>query len=277
MPSSMMTETPPLSPALCTQILRHWGIDECAPPQALLDQLVTAYTHNVPWESAFRIAKRGSTSQTADCARWPEEFWNDALERGGGGTCFESNYAFFSLLRALGYMGYLTINNMGDACGCHTAIVIYLNGERWLVDVGIPLYAPILLEAEAITGRESPFHTYTITPQDGGIFEICRDRHPHPYIFSLVDQPISDADYRTATVRDYEPEGHFLREVIITKVIDGSVWRFNGRARPPLLESFGAQTSSTPLLDSIAGHLSQHFGMDQQILTQALSAVEIGD
>lgn len=275
MPSSKMTETPPLSPALCAQIIRGWGIDEGAPPEALLDQLVTAYTHHVPWESAFRIAKRAVTAQTADCPRWPEEFWLDALERGGGGTCFESNYAFFSLLRALGYEGYLTINNMEESCGCHTAIVVYLKGERWLVDVGIPLYAPIPLNAEAVTGRKAPFHTYTLTPQDGGIFEITRDRHPRPYIFSLVDQPVSDADYRAATVCDYGPEGHFLREIIITKAIDGSVWRFNGRAQPPLLESFGVQTSSTPLLTSVAQRLSHHFGMDQHILAQALSAVGI--
>lgn len=275
--SYKMTETPSLSPALSAHILRHWSMEAKRPTLTLLDQLVTAYTRHVPWESAFRIAKRAVTAQTVDCARWPEEFWTDALERGGGGTCFESNYAFFSLLRALGYAGYLTINNMGESCGCHTAIVLDLQGEGWLVDVGIPLHAPIPLDAEAVTRRESTFHTYTVTPQGDGIFEISRDRHPRPYIFSLIDQPVTDGDYRAAIVRDYEPGGHFLREVIITKVIGDSVWRFDSRPQPPMLESFGAIQSSTPLETAVAERASRCFGMDQPILAQALSALEIQD
>lgn len=278
MPTSpQTTETPPLSPALSAQILRRWGVNATTPTPELLDQLVTAYTRHVPWESVFRIAKRAATAQTVDCARWPDEFWADALDRGGGGTCFESNYAFFSLLRTLGYQGYLTINNMGDACGCHTAIVLYSDGQRWLVDVGIPLYTPIPLQTGSVTRRESPFHTYTIVPQGDHVFEIRRDRHPRPTIFSLIDQPVTDADYRAAIARDYEPDGHFLREIIITKVIDGHVWRFNGRAQPPLLESFGAQNSSIPLESAISQRLSRRFGMDQRILDRALSALGIED
>ena len=90
------------------RILRFLQIRQQPTTLAFLDELVTAYTRRVPWESAFRIAKRATTPVTADCPRWPAEFWKDAQERGGGGTCFESNYAFFWLLQRLGFDGYLT-------------------------------------------------------------------------------------------------------------------------------------------------------------------------
>src|SRR5215213_6894083 len=97
--------TSALSPNLSRAVLNFLGIKPGAPNVALLDQLIGSYVRTVPWESAFRIAKRARTANTSDCPRWPDEFWMEAMELGGGGTCFESNYAFFSLLLALGYNG----------------------------------------------------------------------------------------------------------------------------------------------------------------------------
>lgn len=262
-----------------TDILRFLQIEKQPPSLAFLDELVTAYTRRVPWESAFRIARRAATPVTADCPRWPDLFWQDAQKRGGGGTCFESNYAFFWLLRKLGFDGYLTINDMGESRGCHTAIVIRLNSDRWLVDVGYPLYLPVPLDAEQITQRQTPFHTYSVTPQPGNRFEVQRDRHPKPYTFTLVDRPIPDAVYRIATTADYEEDGHFLREVIIHRVIDGRVWRFNGRAAPHLLESFPALDDPQPAtlepvdVADAPPRLAALFGMDQSVLQRAFNSL----
>jgi len=60
-----------------------------------LNRLIRAYIRSVPWESVFRIAKSASTPDVAQRPRWPDEFWHDAIQSGGGGTCFETNYAFF--------------------------------------------------------------------------------------------------------------------------------------------------------------------------------------
>lgn len=261
------------------EILRFLQVVPQPPSAAFLDGLLTAYTQRVPWESAFRIAKRAATPDTADCPRWPDEFWRDARERGGGGTCFESNYAFFHLLQGLGFAGYLTVNDMGESRGCHTAIVVLLDGARWLVDVGYPLYLPLPLAPNQTTQRATPFHTYTATPQPGNRYEITRDRHPKPYVFTLIDRPVNDADYRAATTADYEPMGHFLNEVIVHRVIDGRVWRFNGRAKPHLLESFPAlgdpQPASAEELPASAApaRLAQLFGMEEAVLKRAFDAL----
>ncbi len=267
-----ITQTAPLDPTLTDAVVEFLGVEQTLPSLAVLDQLVDAYTRHVPWESAFRIVKRAQTAHTVDCPRWPQEFWADALERGGGGTCFESNYAFFSLLRALGYDGYLTINDMGSMCGCHTAIVVYLNDERWLADVGIPLYVPIPLSVRA-TARESRFHTYTITPQGDDIYAVSRDRHPSPTIFTLLDRPVSDDAYRHAVTQDYEPSGHFLNRIIVTRIMDDHVWRFNSRVTPPLLESFGAQPTSMPVLNNPANIIASRFEMDRETVARAFVAL----
>lgn len=263
------------------RILTFLGVVKREPSLALLDELVSAYVRHVPWETAFRIAKRAQTAVLENCPRWPDEFWQDALERGGGGTCYESNYAFFALLQALGFTGYLTINDMGTLCGCHAAIIVQLEGTRWLVDVGYPLYLPVPLERGKTTRRTTPFHTYTITPVGVGQYEVTRDRHPNPYIFTLNDQPVPDQEYRRITTQDYGPRGQFLDELIVHKVIGDRIWRFNGRAAPPLLESFPASpeqaATSTVVEEDLAVEVvPKRFGLDEEIVTLALAALKNG-
>ena len=264
---------PPLSPDLTRAVMIHLGAAFSFPDLSLLDALVTAYTRTVPWESAFRIAKRARTPDTATCPRWPAEFWRDVLTYGGGGTCFESNYAFFSLLRALGYEGYLTINNMEEKVGCHAAIVLHVNGERWLVDGGIPLYVPLRIDPSTPTQRDSPFHIYTVWPDGEGVYQIERTKHPKPNCYTLIDTPVPDAAYRAATTDDYGSGGFFLDRVLITKIVDGLAWRFCSSETPLHLESFWDGKRTDHLLNGdVAKIVGEHFGMDVATVRAALAA-----
>jgi len=262
--------TPPLDAALTEEVLAYLGVAPAALTIDLLDELVTAYTRAVPWESASRIARRAETAAIADCPRWPTEFWRQTLQQGTGGTCFESNDAFFSLLRALGYEGYLTINSMGEQVGCHTAIVILLDGQRWLVDVGMPIYLPLPFDPASAEPRRTPFHTYTVRPDGPGRYQVERAPHPHPNCFTLFDRPIPDATYRAATTADYAPTGYFNDRVILTKVIGEEIWRFNGIV-PPMMESFvyGGRADQ-PLAGDYADAVATRFGIDATLVRTAL-------
>ncbi len=270
--------TPPLSPPLTKTVLTHLGVSSTAPTLTFLNALIAAYTCTVPWETAFRIVKRANTADTNDCPRWPDEFWDDVLQRGGGGTCFESNYAFFSLLRALGYKGYLTINNMGESIACHTAIIIDIEGQAYLVDAGLPLYVSIPLDPDQAKQASSPFHLYTSQP-DGGrrsdgmvCYQIKRSNHPQTNCFTLLDKPVSDADYRVSTQNDYGPEGLFLDRVIINKIVGEQMWRFNSTEVSLRLETYpNGQRVDYPIEGEVAQTLADHFKMDVERLRMALS------
>ncbi len=268
----------PLDADPAEKVLTFLEVDIEQPSVDFLDGLITAYTRKVPWESAFRIARRASTADTLSCPRWPSIFWCDAIERGGGGTCFESNYAFFRLLRRLNFEGYLTINNMQETIGCHTAIVLWIDGGKWLTDVGLPLFVSLPIDETAATRRESFAHEYQVVPVGPRRFNILRDRHPKPNCFTLVDEPVEDYAYRQATTCDYEPSGYFLDRVIITKVVNGVPWRFNGAERPLHLESFpGGMRVDYPIEDNVVDHLARHFAMDPLTLENAFAAVSSND
>jgi arylamine N-acetyltransferase len=278
--------TPPLGPETTRAVLAHLGVTEGAPDLALLDQLVQRYKARVPWETTTRIVKRARTAETDACPRWPEEFWADAVERGQGGTCYESNYAFFSLLRALGYDGYLTLNNMRavERPGCHAAIILDLDSARWLADVGysseiaplcLTTIAPRAVAVPAYECRAEALaeHRYEVrvdlpvigNPPDGS------------YAYSLIDEPVSDADYRAALTADYGPDGLFLGQVIVCKVIDGQPWRFSTMRRPPGLWSFAETwTRHEPGAD-VAVEVAARFGLHEPTVRAALEIVGTQD
>lgn len=273
-----MTETKPLDPQLTEHVLSYLGISPESPSPDALDRLVTAYTQRVPWESASRIARRARIHNPAACPRWPEIFWTEALTQHTGGTCFESNYAFWSLLRALGYEGYLTINNMHDSIACHTAIVVHLENTRYLVDAGFPVHLPLPLDSNQQTSRETPYFAYTATPLPNGNYSIERTLPQSPYCFTLIDKPISDKDYRQATTNDYGDGGLFLDQVIVMRVVEGKVWRYKGGGMPYQLEQFDIDKTTYHFLGDtipeVVEKIAQKFDMDVDMVKQAMTIVD---
>lgn len=227
-----------LNADLVKDILIHLGCPLRAPTLRYLNRLIHAYICKVPWESVSRIIKRYTTLETKDCPRLPAEFWNDAKEYGFGGTCFESSLAFYSLLTVLGYEGYLTVNDMGTTRGCHAAIVLLLNGEKYLVDITIPVHAAVRLDPQKVVRRWTPFHNYTIRPVHGNKYEVQRSHHSNRNAFTLIDIPVSLTDYQIILENDYTETGFFLKSVVIVKVMGNKTLRFFSDHKPYKLESF---------------------------------------
>src|SRR5574339_1293110 len=137
-----------MNDVLAKDILNYLDCPPCAPTLRYLNRLIYSYIRKVPWESVSRIVKRHTTQHSKDCPRLPEEFWREAIQYGFGGTCFESSLAFYSLLMALGYEGYLTINDMGTTRACHAAIVVLFDGRKYLVDVTIPVHTAVQIDPQ---------------------------------------------------------------------------------------------------------------------------------
>lgn len=267
-----MTDIPPLASSLTTAVLSHLNVPSASPSIRHLNHLIGRYTETVPWETAFRIVKWKTTVETAVCPRWPSEFWDDALTKGGGGTCFESNLAFFSLLRSLGYEGYLTINNMDETIGCHTAIVIQLDGSKWLIDAGLPIYQPLQVNPTRKTTCITPFLDYTVRPDGHSHYQIERTPHPQLNAFTLIDIPVNADAYRVATTMDYGDKGRFLDRVIINKVVDGRPYRFNSAEGVTRLEHFWQGERFVEQLENVTA-VARHFGMDETVLSKAIDYV----
>lgn len=266
--------TDALAHGLASRVLDYLGIHRARPGLTYLTHLLAAYVQRVPWESASRIARRATCEREGERPRWPELFWEEAIRFGTGGTCFESNLAFFALLRSLGFEGYLTLNNMKDSVGCHTACVIELDGESWIADAGYPVYAPIRIDPGAPTTALSRWMTYTLTPAGAGEYVLTQAPHPKPYAFNFINRPVTDARYRAATLNDYGQDGLFLSRVILVRVVDGRPCRFDSNAWPPALEVFEhGRVHEERLGDDKVDVLSARFQISARVLREAFTAL----
>ncbi len=270
-------EIAPVPEGVTKEVLLHFGMPDHLPPNLnTLRQLLERYTRKVPWESASRIARRARHADAADCILLGEAFWDSHFEQGSGGTCYESNYAFFSLLRRIGFQGYVTINDMGSTIGCHSAIVVLLDGEKFLVDVGFPLHTILPLPAGPESSAESPFMRYTAKALGQGRYEIWRDVPRDERVFQLNDMAVGEADYRAITLHDYRHDGgQFLNDVVIHKVIDEQLWRFNSDERPLRLQQFVAgQRHDHKLGGNAAAEVADKFGIAPDVVAEAFRAID---
>ena len=273
-----MSQTKPLNSKLTQSVLRRFGLPQDMPAnKGTLEQLLDSYTCIVPLGERLAHCAPRAASCTGGLSGFRREFWDSMLANGAGGTCYESNYAFLGLLKQLNFEGYLTINDMGASIGCHSAIVIWLDGQKHLVDVGLPLYAVLPFPAAGSEAIESPYFRYTIKEVDENRHMITRHPHPRCDAFLLVDEPVADEDYCAITIHDYRHEGgQFLGEIVIHKVIDGQLWRFNSDDRPLHLQQFiDGQRRNHPLDGDVVAQLSDAFEMDREIVAEAMRILEL--
>lgn len=258
------------------EILDYLDCPFHAPGLRSLNRLIYAYIRRVPWESVSRIVKRHTTAYTSDCPRLPQEFWRDALHDGFGGTCFEASLAFYSLLAALGYEGYLTVNDMGSTRACHAAIVLTLNGEKVLVDITIPVHAAVRLHPQQVTRRRTAFQDYTIHPVREHAYEVERSPHPNRNAFTLIDIPVDLPAYHTVLENDYTDSGYFLKSVVIVKVIENKTVRFVSDDQPYRLERFSRAGKDKTFLPptEVAPSLAEIFQLPEDKIADALSYIE---
>ena len=258
-------------------VLAWLGVPAPSRTRAWLDALLVAYGHRVPWESASRIVRRRRHGTPAACVAAPPVFWDAAMQRGLGGTCFESNAALAALLVSVDVPCTLTINDMPPSVGVHTALIVEAEGERLVVDAGYPLYAAVPLPCgDATSEVPTRWGTFSAAPSPAGDgrYTIVQRPHPRAHAFELVDRPVPASAYETATCDDYGLGGLFLDRVVIRKIVAGDVWRFTTGDDPWVLERFRDGTRTTePLpvdVDAAAARLARHFAIDEATVREAL-------
>jgi arylamine N-acetyltransferase len=252
-------------------ILKHLKVDRSPPSLEYLQELMTAYCSTVPWESVSKIVKRDSCNNTRNCLRLENEFWTSAFQYGTGGTCYESNWAFFCLLQHLGFKGYLTINKIVDKSSVHSAIVIIMNDKKYIVDIGYPTYTPIPIIGEAVTAWDNFPVNYRCTPASSNEYIIDNFPHPRPYLYHLTDVPVNSKDYLKLARRDYGENGLFSNRIVLRKLINKVPTRFDSEDMPYNIHMLqnGEKVKNYVRDEDLVGRLSNHFVMDANMISAA--------
>lgn len=268
-----MADTPPID---TDRILNHLHIERSAPTAAYLSALLMAWSMYIPWESASRIARHKTPAAPYQYARTAAQFFDDALMRGLGGTCFESNTALKALLDSLGYESTFAFCDMNDPAYVHPhcALITTVDGARYIADAGWPLPAAVPL-SDTPTRQSVPVYDYHIEPLAADRWRVWRKSGEFEQeCFVLKGVPVPPDTFRARLIRDHlDDEGLFLDNVIIHRMIDGRMLRFD--QTKGLIERTPGAEDVIPWTDEqaadIPAALHELFQLDIDILRTALS------
>jgi arylamine N-acetyltransferase len=258
------------------KILHYLNVKNNSLTPAYLQELIIAYCSNIPWENLSKIIKKNAYINPVNCLRLADEFWTSAILYGTGGTCYESNWAFFCFLQHLGFEGYLTINKIMDKSSVHSAIIIKLNNKKYIVDIGYPIYAPIPITEGAITSINTHQITYRSTYIAPNEYIIENFPHPKPYLYHLTDIPVTTNDYLNIARLDYGEKELFADSIIIRKIINKLPTRFNSEDIPYNIHTLqnGSKLKTLINEENLIPSLAKHFNVAIEIITKAFSLLK---
>jgi len=172
------TRPPSVTPEWTRRYLALLGIEHPAPSLENLTRLVKAHVLTVPFENVTAHLRRRAHDGSPVPAPDPVELLDAWERRSGGGVCFEIAAMAVPLVRSLGYDAHLILAHISGPFG-HQAIVVHLDGRRYLLDLGIAVFAPIPLDEVVEVnhlGVRFRFRPSDLTPRLPAGEEWIRDR-----------------------------------------------------------------------------------------------------
>ena len=192
------------------------------PTAETLRRLQLAHLSAVPFENLSIHAKQPILLEN-------DALFNKIVERGRGGFCYEVNGLFAALLRRVGFKvemlsaGVAKAENSFGPDFDHMALMVTIDGERWLADVGFgdSFVEPLRLDerGEQKQGRRA----YKIAPDGERLILLQRQEDENEwktqYRFAL--QPHKYADYfEMCRYHQTSPESHFTKARICSRLTD---------------------------------------------------------
>ena len=175
--------------------MEHFGIPSGDPGLDMLRAIVCSYS-SIPYENLTKIIKKFTAPGNVQRLRGPEEVMDGFIERHTGGTCFSLTYCLGAILTGAGYECYPVMADMSRP-NIHCALVVELNGRRYLVDPGYLLGEPVELSGSTAAVNTS-FGKVELRPRAGERYDL----------FTVTGGEIKWR-YRVRTVP--VPRSHFLK------------------------------------------------------------------
>ena len=236
-------------------LLARIGLDDA--PAADVDglrRIHRAYLERVPYEDlAVQLGETGPLDE----ARLAERVLHD----GRGGYCFELNTLLAALLRGVGFL--VTHHRAvvgGEGLPNHMALLVHLEGERWLADAGLGEGFLDPLPFREGEHRIGPF-TYTLAREDQRSWWLGQHEWGSVNGFRMTEEasPVSVFEVhhrRLAT----DPESSFVRTLVAQRPLADRIVTLRSRT----LSAIGPEVDDKRVVadrDDLAATLRDVFGI----------------
>jgi N-hydroxyarylamine O-acetyltransferase len=245
-------------------LARMGAVRPASPDLPALRTLQLAHLQTVPFENLDIHA--GAPIILDDAALYAK-----VVTRRRGGICYELNGAFAWLLRALGFDVTIVAANVHDGAGGwtpdfdHMALVVNIDDERYLVDVGFGDSCRVPLALEQRGRQHDGVQDYAMAAQNGW-YTLSKAQATDA---ALPLQPSFRFNLTPRSFEEFVPrchfhqtsqESHFRRKTICSRASAEGRITFTGTE---LVFTNGTARSVTPLADrsAVNNALADSFGI----------------
>lgn len=148
-----------------------------------------------PYENFTKIIRANTAKSSNEHYRLPEIVWQEHEEFGTGGTCFSLTYFFETILKNVGFDCYPIMVDRSYGKNTHCALIVILDGRKFLVDPGYCISRPIEV-TEKETVYQFPHNTYILSPAKNGAYQVSTSRlGVKKTRYLLKDMPVSKDEF----------------------------------------------------------------------------------
>jgi len=252
-----------------SRFLELHSAQNLAPGEAALGRIARAFSA-LPYENVTKILKQARSNSTRASLRDAGEVFGDHLRWGTGGTCFSLCNALSKLVAGAGFDAFIAMADMHYGKDIHCAVVVRLDGSRFLLDPGYLLHQPIRF------------------PEVGGSTQIRTAMNETSlvwegdHLFSLYTTEVSQTKWRyrlkAIPVSDQEFTDHWIHSFSLNTMEHLMLSRCNANGRTYFrkgtLEQVAHQTRQKSRLDSgCSGELARLFGVPADMIRLAQNAL----
>lgn len=224
----------------------------------------------LPYENLTKIIKASRGYAAEARFRMPEELVEDWVAHNTGGTCYSLTYTFYEILADNGFMPELVIGDMPFGPNMHCALVVPLDGVRYLVDPGY-----LLTEPQPIPPRAT---NWIVTPMN----EILLEHHSKPRLLTLYTrrngqvkwryrlrlEPVSEKEFMRHW--DHSFEMPMMHQILITQNTEaGQIYLHNRRLQRITRDQRAVDRFDCGLEEIV----HQQFGMARPVVEEALAII----
>jgi arylamine N-acetyltransferase len=250
--------------------LKNFQLASQPPSLAFLHKIISAFS-NLPYENLSKILKLNRFGENERARlRLPEEIFEDHLRFHTGGTCFSLTFFLQSILLQQGFACYIIMGDMAAGQNIHCALVVLLDGVKYLLDPGYLLQRPMPLDPARPRLYHNEFNgvelRFDVASESYDLFTFTREGVKWRYRFA--DRPTALAEF----LQHWQASFHrnSMNGLCLTRVhADEMIYVRNDFMR---LTSFSGKRN-VKLKKNLHAAIAEAFGIDPEYVEQALAAL----
>jgi arylamine N-acetyltransferase len=258
------------------------------PDLNLLGKVAVEFRH-LPWENLTKFIKKhhGADAPPAEAGgerdedflgrlpslpgtdrlRLSAEVMSDHARLKSGGTCFSLTHALRRIVTDLGFHAYPAMADMRHGANIHCGLLVELDGQKYFLDPGYLVAEPVPLVPGKSIMIELPGHRLEYRPVPGScdiqLFTVT-DRGEETFRYRLRPGHIEDAEFLHHWLASFDTSG--MNGLHLNRLTDeGRLSAHNLNLRV----DNGRSKLNVKLRDSYVQRISDRFGIDSQLVSQA--------